>query len=390
MPVRVLHVEGNSDGTVGGSHRALVDLVERVDRTRFEPVVLFYQDNVHVETLRSRGVEVLLYEQERAREVEIRRAGGRFRKLVDFGAAIGRRVAFLKQQRIALVHLNNSPLFGFSDWLPAARLRRIPCITFAMGDAEIHRGLNRWFARRFDHVIACSRYMEQAMRAIGVSEDRLSWTYLGIDVVRLNADLRQSAPETRRQLGVPADGVLAVMVGNLREWKGQHVLLDAMRLLDSDVRRQLHVRFVGAASAADEGYVRRLEHAIAALGAHDHVRFLGARDDVPTLLAAADIAVHASVIPEPFGLVVPEAMAQGTAVVASRFGGPGEVLRPESGRTFDPSRPMELALHLSELVRDPDLRRRLGSAARARAREFDLSIPAMVARVESVYMKLLG
>jgi len=285
--------------------------------------------------------------------------------------------------------MNNSPMSGFSDWLPAARLRRIPCMTFAMGDAEMPRPMNRWFARRFDHVIACSRYIEQAMSRIGVPAERLSWTYLGIDAAGLRSQVRASSQETRRQLGVPPEGVLVLMTGNLREWKGQHVLLDAMRHLEADVRHRLHIRFVGAATAEDADYVSSLKASIASMEASERVRFLGARDDVPTLLAASDIAVHASVIPEPFGLVVPEAMAQGIAVIASRFGGPGELITPAIGCTFDPSRPSELAAHLDALVRDPARRRQLGDAARRRADEHDLSVEAMVARVESVYRKLL-
>lgn len=390
MPVRILHVEGNADGTVGGSHRALVDLALGMDRTRFEPVVLFYQTNKHVETLRARGVEVLLYDQEREREVHIRRTQGQLRKTIDKVGAVARRVAFMRKHRIGLLHLNNSPLFGFSDWLPAARICRIPCMTFAMGDADIRRPYNRWFARRFDYVLACSRYMEQAMRAIGVADDRLGWTYLGIDVPHLHSLVSRPPAETRRALEVAEDGVLVVMIGNLREWKGQLVVLEALRLVEPDIRRRLHVRFVGAAAPSDAPFVQQIEHAIAALDTRDQVRILGPRDDVPTLLAAADIAVHASLMPEPFGLVVPEAMAQGAAIVASKFGGPGEVLTTETGLTFDPARPAELAAHLTDLVRDPVKRRRLGDAAKARAAQPDLSIAAMVARVEAVYEKLLA
>ena len=389
MPVRILHVESNADGTVGGSHRALVDLAQRVDRRRFEPVVLFYQNNPHVATLRESGIEVLLYEDERAREVEIRRHGSRARKLVDFAAAIARRNAFLRRHRIGLVHLNNSPMGGYSDWLPAARLARVPCITFAMGDAINTQAVIRWSARRFDHIIGCSRYMADAMRSLGVRDERLSWTYLGIDVAKLRAAVLRPRESTRALLGVPEDAVLAIMLGNVRQWKGQHVVLEALGRLDQEISRRVHVRFVGAASAADAEYVRSLKQTIAAQGAGDRVQLLGGRDDVPTLLAAADIAVHASVIPEPFGLVVPEALAQGLPVIASKFGGPGEVLDASCGRTFDPAQPEELSRHLAELVSDPDLRRRLGAGARARAEQHDLSIDAMVERIESVYARLL-
>jgi len=388
-PVRILHVEGNADGSVGGSHRALVNLALGMDRRRFEPVVLFYQDNKHVAELRARGVQVLCYEKVRERELRIRLGDSKAHKFADMGAAILRRRAFLREHRIGLLHLNNSPLFGFSDWLPAARLARIPCITFAMGDASITRPVNRWFAKRFDHVIACSRYMAEAMRNVGVRDERLSWTYLGIDPASLRAAVRRSPAETRREFGVPDDEVLIVMIGNLRSWKGQHVLLESLRGMGHEMRRKVHVLFVGAITAADAAYEAELRRMIAELDGVERLRIIGARDDVPTLLAAADIAVHASTMAEPFGLVVPEAMVQGAAVVASRFGGPGEVIDSECGLTFDPGRPAELTAHLSSLIANPERRRRMGAAARGRAEQRDLSIEAMVERVQAVYARVL-
>jgi glycosyltransferase involved in cell wall biosynthesis len=387
---RILHVEGNEDGTIGGSHRALVDLVLGIDRERFTPVVLFYQGNSYAETLRAKGVEVLLYERERTRERYIRHEGGRARKLLDFAAAVTRRARLIREHRIDLVHLNNSPLFGYSDWLPAARVAGRPCMTFAMGDAVITRPLNRWFARRFDHIIGCSRYMAEAMREVGVRADRLSWTHLGVDVEALRARVDRPAADVRRDLAVPEGAVLATMVGNLRRWKGQHVVLEAIGHLPAEIRARLHVRFVGAASDADEEYVSVLRARIADLGVGDQVRLAGPRSDVPTILAASDLAVHASTMPEPFGLVVPEAMAQGIPVVASKFGGPGEVLTDACGRVFDPAAPTELASHLERLVSDPSLRARLGSAALARIRQPEFGVREMVVRVVRAYERLLG
>src|SRR5688500_11752438 len=67
-PPRVLYIEANEDGTVGGSHRVLFDLVCNLDRTQHEPVVLFYQDNAYVARLRAHGINVMVLEEVRARE----------------------------------------------------------------------------------------------------------------------------------------------------------------------------------------------------------------------------------------------------------------------------------------------------------------------------------
>lgn len=384
---RILHVEANEDGTVGGSHRGLVDLVRGVDRSRFEPVVLFFQTNRHVAPLREAGIEVHCWEETRDLERRVREQGG-VRKYVDFFGSIWRRAELIKRLRIDLVHLNNSLLIGYDDWLPAAKISRVPCVTFAMGDAVINSRLARLAARRFDHVIAISAFMQDAVRATGVREDRITLAHLGVDAPSLRRAVRTARGAKRADLGIAEGEVAVVMVGNVRSWKGQHVLVEALRLLPPDVRAVLQVRFVGAESAVDHEYRNALDAGVAATGLADRVRFLGSRDDVPEIYSAADIAVHASVLAEPFGLVVPEAMVHGLPVIASRFGGPGEVLTPECGRTFDPSHPEELAARLSELARDQRLRRALGDAAQVRVEAF--SARGMVERIEQVYDRLLG
>jgi glycosyltransferase involved in cell wall biosynthesis len=67
----------------------------------------------------------------------------------------------------------------------------------------------------------------------------------------------------------------------------------------------------------------------------------------------ADVVVHASVIPEPLGLVVLEGMVFGKPVVASCLGGPSETVTPERALRFDPARPRELAAHLRPARRGP-------------------------------------
>ena len=388
MTTRILHVECNEDNTVGGSHRALFDLVRSHDRSRYEPVVLFYRNNSYVDRLRALGIQVLVYERERANEAPVLSKGSLPAKLVVYLASVWRRARLLRRERIGLVHLNNSPHVGADQWWPAARLAGIPCVAFAMGIFEQLDAWPRFFARRLDHVIVISDAVAAHLRGLGVREERMSRVYLGVDFTALQKSVASPRDVVRSELGVGRDEVLAVMMGNIRHWKGQHVLLDALQRLPSEVMRRLQVLIIGSVAERDREYAADLERTAQRPSLGGRVRFPGWRDDVATLLAAADIAVHASIAPEPFGLVVPEAMGMGAAVVASREGGPGEILTPESGRTFDPARPETLAVALAELVEDPALRARLGVAARQRAQAFCLE--PMVAGVTAVYDRMLA
>jgi glycosyltransferase involved in cell wall biosynthesis len=391
-PRRILLIEINEDGTVGGSYRCLFDLVRGMDRHRFTPVVLFYENNVYVDRLRALGIATHAWDAERLLERNDRFRSSIARRLFtrwSAGAAVLRRVRFLRRERIDLVHLNNTPCIGFSDWLPAARLLRIPCIAHARGAyVRPGSGVGRWLTRRFDRVIAISRHIADNMETAGIPAQRITQIYDGIALGEWGDQLRAEPGQVRRSVGVPSSVLLVTMVGHLRWWKGQDVLLSALAKLAPAVRARLHVLVVGGAPQSDAAYQEQLRLTVQEEHLESCVTFLGDRDDVRELMNASDVVVHASTVPEPFGLVVLEGMALGKAVVASRLGGPAEIVTEASGMLFDPKRPQELASLLVALAEDPDRRRALGAAARHRAAAFDVRLN--IAGIESLYAELLG
>ena len=388
-PVRILYIEANEDGTVGGSHRVLFDLVSNLDRTQYEPVVLFYQDNAYAPRLRALGVDVVILEEVRARERVIRRTGNRLTKVFENFATIVRRFRFLRQHRIDLVHINNSPATGNDDWLPATRILRIPCVASVAGDARGPGGgwLHKRLFRAFDHYLSVSEFITQAMLRAGIKSDRMDLIYPGVDLESFRARVKRTREDVRRELGIPGHAVMALMVGNVRQWKGQHVVLAALEQMPATARSELYVAFAGGLTVDDQPYMNELEATVERAGLADHVTFLGSRDDVPDLLNASDIALHASVRPEPFGLVVVEAMSLGKAVVAANSGGPAEVVDRSSGITFDSMVPAQLAEVLTSLVHDPIRRGELGKGALQRAEQF--TVRRYATGVRHVYERML-
>ncbi|WP_040834629.1 glycosyltransferase family 4 protein [Nocardia brevicatena] len=166
--------------------------------------------------------------------------------------------------------------------------------------------------------------------------------------------------------------VRIAMVGRITRWKGQDVLLRALALLRY---RPAEVHVVGGTFFDEQDYRAELERTAAELGLP--VEFTGHLDDPAPVFAQADIAVHCSVLAEPFGQVVVEAMRAGCAIVAADAGGPTEIVRPEvDGLLTPPGDPVALAAALDRLIADPALRRRLGTAARERSAEFGIAATA--------------
>lgn len=160
-----------------------------------------------------------------------------------------------------------------------------------------------------------------------------------------------------------------VMVGRLAPWKGQKVFLKAFAQAFSGSTTEAVI--AGTALFGEESYVEELHKLTADLGLTDQVTLVGHVDDVPSLLLSADIVVHASTIPEPFGQVVVEAMALGRSVIAANAGGPAEIITDGvDGMLVPPADVDALAKQLLHLSKSERLRNQLGMAAVSTAARF--------------------
>lgn len=385
---RILLVEINHDGTFGGSHQAMYDLARHLDPNRYTPVVLFYEDNPFAEELRGLGYRVLTWDAEWNIEHGARSRWFSPRRVVRLAGAVARRVALLRRERIDLVHINNSPSFSYYDWLPAARMSGIPCVTHLRGELyPIRSNLVRWLNCRFDHYFAISSYVRGILEREKFPLDRISQIEDGVDIGSFLGRVKRSRADIREELGAAPDQVLAVMVGHLREWKGQDVVLRALGQLDRAMLSRIRVVFVGADDPIDTAFRARLDSLVETHGLEQSVSFLGGRNDVPDLMNGADLVLHASTRPEPFGLVVLEGMVLGRLVIAAALGGPLQIVG-EGGWTFDPARPEELAALLRRVIEHPELLTSRAASAVARAATFTVQRTAN--RVQSVYASLLA
>ena len=113
---------------------------------------------------------------------------------------------------------------------------------------------------------------------------------------------------------------MVVLIGRISPWKGQDIFIRAA----AEVLKTFHhcrFQIVGSALFGEHALEDELKQLAAPLGVSDRVEFLGFRKDVPDIISASSLVVHASTVPEPFGQVIVQAMAAGKPVVATRGGG---------------------------------------------------------------------
>jgi len=195
-------------------------------------------------------------------------------------------------------------------------------------------------------------------------------------------------PVTQRRAARPEPGHLCVgMIGRIAPWKGQDIFLRAFAQAFPDGAERAVV--VGGALFGESDFGDELAALTRQLGISERVEFTGHVDDISPYLDRLEVVVHASIIPEPFGQVVVEAMAAGLPVVASAAGGPLEIIRNDvDGLLVTPSDIDALADALRRLADDPALRNRLGERGRLRAAQFR---PERIGpQVERIYRRLLS
>jgi glycosyltransferase involved in cell wall biosynthesis len=387
---RILFVEQNRDGTIGGSHHSLLLLVKHVDRTRFEPVVAFYQDNALTEEYERYARVVIL-----PAYVPVNLSIAPGHPLNVFALPVQKLLNLIGSVQIALarllvvfairphlIHLNNCVLTG-AEWPLAAWLCRAPTVVHQRGHAP-----PPWYTRFFDRVICISRDVQATLERDDPSlANRIVQIHNGIDLQAFQAQSQQrSAGEVRCEFGLRDEELLIAMVGNVHEWKGQEVLLRALPLLPSSMRWRC--LFIGAVptSEQNQAYYARLLALQREFGLEDRTAFVGYRSDVSAIVGASDVLVHTSIAPEPLGRVILEGMTLGKATIATNHGGPTEIIEHGiSGFLVEPGNPEALARCMSEVMSSSSLRVRVGDAAQERIRLL-FDVRGYVTRVEGVYL----
>lgn len=172
--------------------------------------------------------------------------------------------------------------------------------------------------------------------------------------------------DAKSKLNLPQDRLVITMVGRINPGKGQVFFLEVARELVLD-QLPVHFVLVGDPYPGYESILEEIEKKINDFGLSDHVTNLGFRLDIPEILAASDLFVLPSTLPDSFPTVILEAMASGLPVIASVSGGASEmVVAGETGFLFPISDGSSAVSALRTLIENQELRQKMGQAARSR------------------------
>jgi glycosyltransferase involved in cell wall biosynthesis len=375
--IRILVVIGALD--VGGAESHLAQVLPRLARDGFE---------IAVHTLTGRGALASVLESAGIRVIappgseKGSKSGGFAGRAVRALRAEVSLARFLRSWKPDIVHffLPEAYLVGAPLAMAVSRAKRVVSRR-SLNDYQAKRPtlarLEHALHGRMDAVLGNSAAVTAQLVEEGAPKDRVHLIRNGIDVARFDAP--RARETVRAELGTANDAAVVACVANLIPYKGHQDLIDALAQVPRDKPWELWC------AGRDDGIGKAL--AARADGLGGRIKFLGARHDVPDLLAAADIGVLAS-HEEGFPNAVLEAMASRLPVVGTRAGGIPEAIDDgKTGLLVASRAPAELGAALARLIADPALRRAMGDAGRARV-EAEFGLDACAGAYARLYRSL--
>ena len=358
---------------VGGVETHLLQLLKYLDRDRFEPILFSNASARFTRRVKLLGSEVIPWKPDNALDF---RSAQHIKELFRENAIdlahihhpraywpASRAAHSLKIPCAATVHLSAHQMAG-----PPGTLHRVKAWAYATAEDWLLR-------RRIDRVVFVSEHTRSRMNPIPHAVTIPN----GID------PQPNPQPETRETLRagmrIPEGCMVLIAVGRLHTQKGYDILLEALaRLKPAPESLQLWIAGEGEERAA-------LEAQTHALNLQENLLFLGAREDIPDLLRAADIFVLPSRF-EGMPYILLEAMAAGTAIIASEVGEVGSLIENNrNGMLVPAGNPVLLAERIHTLCHSPQTGAALGTSAKAKVSGYEAR--PLVQRLAAIYSALL-
>jgi len=322
-PRRILYVQLAPD--LYGASRALLHLLAALDRARYTPLVALPGPGPLVDQLRKLEIEPIITPHIRVLLGQVVRSW----RALPFGlslfpAAVGMR-RVIGRSNADLVHSNNWTVLSGAL---GARLANVPHVWHIREILPDFHGVKPALVRlslRDAARMVCISNAVAAQFAGYEGAERVQVVYDGLPLASMCASAGERDAVRRRYAAAPGERLIG-LVGRLHPQKGPDEFLRAAALLEPRLRANCRFLLIGGPQPGYERVSSELETLAHNLGIADRVRLLGFQPETLPIIAALDALVLPATRPEGLGGVLLEAMALGVPVVATRLGGPLEII----------------------------------------------------------------
>lgn len=344
----------------GGASRALLNFIVRVDRRKFEPLVVVTQKGTLISALAEKGIASVICPK---RDWN----GNPFKFALD----VARSVTFLRRHKVDLIHLNGGSLGWKPPELLAARFLKIPVLMHF----HIVEPTPMPFIKYVQGIITVSRHVA---RHSGFGTRPTTVVHNIADVARF-----AHGCSIRDEFGFGAADTIVGFLGQIKSIKGVDLFLRLAAEID---RPNVKFLIAGEIKDTDPAFITRFKEAVAK---NPRVTYVGYRSDPENLYESADILVMPSQWEEPCAMILFESAAARKPIIASRTGGTPEIIQDGvNGLLFERDDFEMLKCHALRLIDAPSERLALGRKA-FEVVEQDFTMRPVL-ELERLYTETLG
>lgn len=324
-------------------------------------------------TLQKNGVQPVVAVPERGDLADAFRALGIATYDFDLSLCVGQDKHLVKRRRLAeivaetkaeILHANSLSCGRASGYV--GQQLQVPTVAHLRDIIRLSKTAVADIARNTT-LIAVSKATKLWYESLGVPDSQIDVIHNGVDGELFHPD--EEVESLRHELRLEPTTAMVLSVGQIGYRKGWDILLEAAKYVVGSLADVCFVVVGERHSTKQEAieYERALREAAESGILRGKVRFLGRRDDIPKLMAASTVFVHAA-RQEPLGRVLLESAACGCCVLATAVGGTTEIFPPDSqsARVVEPDEPRKMARQLISLLKNPAERTILGGNARTR------------------------
>ena len=258
---RIVYVEANVDGTIGGSYYSLLYLLEGLNKEKYQPIVIFAEKNELIPKYEAVAESVIIFNTKTSASrpisklTDIVRYFPRFFKHVIIKQK--KLIKFIREMKPDLIHLNN----GYDvnhEWILACYLSGVKVITHDRGTRPPASLQTKMFVKLLDYIICVSDAYLGNVYDQRLKPKNACRVYNGLDIKQFTKGISENYKmELKKQIGIYENTILIGMIGNIDYWKGQRVFIQAVHAI-IEQEYDVNAILVGPVAKGAEEYYREL------------------------------------------------------------------------------------------------------------------------------------
>lgn len=370
-----------------GADKVMLDLIKRLDKSKYTPFVILPTSGVLVDALKDAGVSVTVMPYPIMRRKYFN-SKGVIQYGINFLKYTNKIVKFAKEHNIKLIHTNTAATL---EGCFVSRRLKIPQLwsihEIIINPKIMYRFTSKLIAKYSKITITDSNAVKKHLDASGYFRNGdVKVIYNGVDSERFTPDI--SCDYLYDEWKIPRNSKVIGMMGRVNSWKGQADFLKAANII-MDQNSNVYTVFVGSAFEGEEWREKELAKAISESPHKDRIINKGYRTDSEAIYKLYDVFVLPSTNPDPLPTVVLEAMSTGKPIVGYKHGGVCEMVKEDyNGLLAEVCNPSDLAAKIEKLLSNDALRMEMSNNSRKRLLE-KFSIDSYVQNYSNEYEKLL-